>query len=226
MPRSRLLCLATALTALTLGCAQAGPAKPTIPPNPRNLAPATIDPELDAVRGCWIQKTEPNGRATLLLRLLPDREHKDWLSGQLQHADGDDPDRRLQLWFSRDGRTALMATKPLTDPAPAPATAPSAERQMPKAKAFKPGADAMASLVHNPSGRIELIREPNTTTPPKGAEPGTRVVEFRQQGGSKRLRVEVSAEWLKLSVGTLSLPSNGTKQSEAVLFDGGRDGCD
>lgn len=192
--------------------------------------PATATPaDIDAVRGCWIQKVEPDGRATLLLRLLPDRERQDWLTGQLQRADGDDPDRRLRLMFARDGQSAALASRPITEPASAAAASP--VKTLRSTKARKPTADMMATLVHNPSGQIEFKREPDNATasnaiPSKGAAPGTRVIEFSERGGGKRLRVEVSAEWLKLSVGAPGLPAKGVKRADTVLFDGGRDGCD
>lgn len=187
-------------------------------------APGPARDDIDLIRGCWIQKVEPDGRATLLLRLLPDRERKDWLTGQLQRADGDDPDRRLRLMFARDGLTATLATTPLSEPGTIHATPP--VRQLPQTKARKPTADAMASLVHNPQARVDFSRLAVTAPLPKNAEPDARAFDYREPTGGKRLRVEVSAERLKLSVGTVGLRPKGVPANESVLFDGRRDGCD
>lgn len=198
-------------------------ATPPTPPTPPMPPAATAD--IDAVRGCWIQKVEPNGRATLLLRLLPDRERSDWLTGQLQRADGDDPDKRLRLMFSRDGQHAAMATAPIVS-APATAHADAPVKTLRSAKARKPNPDAMPTLIANPSGQIEYVRSAASTPPAKGAIAGTRVIEYLERGGGKRLRVEVSAEHLKLSVSAAGLRPQAAKAQQAVLFDGGRDGCD
>ncbi|KRB07219.1 hypothetical protein [Lysobacter sp. Root690] len=193
------------------------------PPTPPTPPAATAD--IDAVRGCWIQKVEPNGRATLLLRLLPDRERSDWLTGQLQRADGDDPDKRLRLMFSRDGQHAAMATAPIVS-APATAHADAPVKTLRSAKARKSNPDAMPTLIANPSGQIEYVRSAASAPPAKNAVAGTRVIEYLERGGGKRLRVEVSAEHLKLSVSAAGLRPQAAKAQQAVLFDGGRDGCD
>jgi hypothetical protein len=199
----------------------------TPPPTPRTppAAPVNAAADIDAVRGCWIQKVEPDGRATLLLRLLPDRERSDWLIGQLQRADGDDPDKRLRLMFSRDGQHAAMATAPIVS-APTTAHADSPIKTLRSAKARKPNADAMPSLIANPTGQVEYVRSATTAWPAKNAAAGTRVIEYLERGGGKRLRVEVSAEQLKLSVSAAGLRPHNAKAAQAVLFDGGRDGCD
>lgn len=193
------------------------------PPTPPTPPAATAD--IDAVRGCWIQKVEPNGRATLLLRLLPDRERSNWLTGQLQRADGDDPDKRLRLMFSRDGQHAAMATAPIVS-APTTAHADAPVKTLRSAKARKPNADAMPTLIANPSGQIEYVRSAVSAPPAKNAAAGTQVIEYLERGGGKRLRVEVSAEHLKLSVSAAGLRPQAAKAQQAVLFDGGRDGCD
>lgn len=225
MPRS-LIAFTLGASLLALGCSHADAAKR---PTPSASPPSQATPdEIDRVRGCWIQKVEPNGRATLLLRLLPDREHPQWLSGQLQRADGDDPDRRVQLWFARDGRTALLASRPIADPTPAPASKPAPMRQLPHTKAIKPNADAMASLIANPQARIEYERVPAAASPAPDASADTRILDYRERGASKHLRIEVSPEHLKLSiVGAALSHKPGTPNAAAVvLFDGGRDGCD
>jgi hypothetical protein len=224
MPRS-LLTSAICASLLAIGCSHADAAKHPTPPPAAASAQQTPSDEIDRVRGCWIQKVEPNGRATLLLRLLPDRERKDWLTGQLQRADGDDPDRRLRLMFSRDGQHAAMATAPIVS-APGTGHATPPVKAMPSAKARKPNADAMASLVVNPSAQVEYLRSPTTAPAATDAAAGTQVIEYQERGGGNRLRVEVSAEHLKLSVGAAGLRRPGAKTPEAVLFDGGRDGCD
>lgn len=222
MPRS-LIAFTLGASLLALGCSHAEAAKrPASPPSP--AAPADID----AVRGCWIQKVDPNGRATLLLRLLPDRERSDWLTGQLQRADGDDPDKRLRLMFSRDGQHAAMATAPILSAPSATATAQadSPVKTLRSAKARKPNADAMPTLIANPTAQVEYVRSATTAAPARNAAPGTRVIEYLERGGGKRLRVEVSAEQLKLSVSAAGLRPQAAKAQQAVLFDGGRDGCD
>ncbi|MEH6422161.1 hypothetical protein, partial [Pseudomonas sp. CGJS7] len=182
-------------------------AEPDADANPHGAA--GIDQTLDRVRGCWIQKTEPNGRATMLLRLLPDREHPQWLSGQLQHADGDDPDRRLRVWLARDGRSALLASHAIDDPtAPAP----------------KAGMSSTKSLVLKPQPRVEFERTPAPTGAPSGAPADTVNLDYRERGAGKRLRIEVSEEHLKLI--TAGGPPKLATTRPVVLFDGRRDGCD
>lgn len=200
---------------------------PTAPPTPP-AAPVNAATDIDAVRGCWIQKTEPDGRATLLLRLLPDRERSDWLTGQLQRADGDDPDKRLRLMFSRDGRHAAMATAPISSMPSAPTTAQADApvKTLRSAKARKPDAQAMPTLIANPTAQVEYLRSATAATPSKNAAAGTRVIEYLERSGGKRLRVEVSAEHLRLSVSAAGLRPQAAKAQQAVLFDGGRDGCD
>lgn len=195
--------------------------------------PAAAPADIDAVRGCWIQKVEPAGRATLLLRLLPDRERADWLTGQLQRADGDDPDRRLHVMFSRDGRSAALASGPIAPAAnraegeSGPAEAGAAPvKTLRSGQARKPPADLLPGLVHNPGGQVEFVREAGTAAPSRNAASGTRVIDFRERGGGKRLRVEVSPEWLRLSVGGAELRTKAPRTASAVLFEGGRDGCD
>ena len=203
--------------------AAATPPPPTPPMPP--AAPINATADIDAVRGCWIQKVEPNGRASLLLRLLPDRERSDWLTGQLQRADGDDPDKRLRLMFSRDGQHAAMATAPIVS-APTTAHADAPVKTLRSAQARKPDADAMPTLIANPTAQVEYLRSATTAPPAKNAAAGTRVIEYLERGGGKRLRVEVSAEHLKLSVSAAGLRPQAAKAQQAVLFDGGRDGCD
>lgn len=72
---------------------------------PRDAAPA---PDIDFVRGCWVEKTEPGGPITAFLRLLPDRDAGQTLAGPIQdvqhHAGDAAMKTRATLAFTRDGK--------------------------------------------------------------------------------------------------------------------------
>ncbi|MGO1001914.1 hypothetical protein [Lysobacter sp. CA196] len=193
--------IALAALGLLAASAQASPAQTDYPD------------DIDKVRGCWIQRVEPDGPATLFLRLLPEPERKDWLVGALQRADGDDPDRRLRLQFARSGLSAVLGPNtPSGDAAtPGPKPAP--------LKTLRP---ARSGLVHLPKTQMDYWRTPGLSPPPTGAPAQTSVIVYHHDQTS--LRVEVSPEHLKLSIG--GLHPHTAKIPEKVLFDGRRDGCD
>jgi len=170
-------------------------------------APPAASPaaDLDRVRGCWIQRVEPDGKATRLLRLLPDHERPGWLSGQIQRADGDDPDRRLQLEFSRDGERAS-----LTRSAPAP----------------EASASAPQSLVRQTRTRIDFVRALASGQAAADAASGATTLEYRASAGAQRLRVDVEDERLRLSIDGLGPARPRRPPIAQTLFDGARDGCD
>ncbi len=133
-----------------------GPAAALTPP----LPPYTLADDIERARGCWIERVEPDGRATRLLRLLPEHERRDRLSGQVQRADGDDPDRRPRLWFSRDGAQAWIGTTAprasAEPPAPAFVRIPGPSSQPPAARSGLSAFDYAA-----PDGRRRLRVEYN-----------------------------------------------------------------
>ena len=189
---SRSLAAVAALFALSSACAAAAPAAP----------PAA---DLDRVRGCWIQRIEPDGRATRLLRLLPDHDRPDWLGGQIQRADGDDPDRRLRLEFSRDGERASLT------------------RAAPAADA---GDAAPAGLLRQDRTRIDFVRVLGAGRAAADAASGASTLEYRASAGAQRLRIEVEDERLRLSIDGLGPLRPRRPPIAQTLFDGRRDGCD
>lgn len=227
MHRPLIACLAGALfaAAATLSAAAPQPPQPSGSPQPAAAAPAA-DPNFDHLRGCWIRREEPDGRATALLRLLPDREHPQWLSGQLSRPEGDDPDRRLHLWFSRDGRTAVLASQPLADPMRAPAGGKPETQIRPLAKTYPPGRTPGSSqaLVLMPQPRIEFARVPTVTAPAAGWPADALTADYvagAAATGTRRLRAQASQERL-----TLTLLAGSGQPDDLALFDGRRDGCD
>lgn len=68
-----------------------------------HATPAMAADDIDFVRGCWVSRATPGGPIDAFLRLLPDREIKDTLSGHAMSATGDPPVPRLDLSFARDG---------------------------------------------------------------------------------------------------------------------------
>lgn len=180
-------------------------------------APAEYPDDIDKVRGCWIQRVEPDGPATLFLRLLPEPERKDWLVGALQRADGDDPDRRLRLQFARSGLDAVLGPNTPSGDTAVPADAKPAPLKT--LKAIRP---ARSGLVHLPKTRMDYWRAPGLSPPPADAPEQTSVIVYNHD--QTFLRVEVSPEHLKLSIG--GLRPHTAKMPEKVLFDGRRDGCD
>lgn len=228
MNRPLIACLAGALLAASAPASAATPQSPPQSPSPQpqpNAAAPAADANFDHLRGCWIRREAPDGRATALLRLLPDREHPAWLSGQLSRPEGDDPERRLHLWFSRDGRTAVLASQPLADPLQAPpATAP-APQIRPLAKAYPPGRTpgSSQSLVLFPQPRVGFARVPTLTAPAADWPADSLNADYvagAAATGTRRLRVQASQERLALTL------VGGTGSGDAVLFDGRRDGCD
>lgn len=226
---------ATVLLAATFAGAFAGngfaDAAAPMPP-PAAPPPAASPPEraVDAARGCWIQRDAADGRASALLRLLPDRDHPEWLSGQLSRPEGDDPDRRVQLWLARDGRSAVLANRPLADPrAPAPAASAADEPQLrPLAPTHAPGRapGSAQTLVLFPQPRIEFARVPERPLAAGDWPADTLSAEFlagTTTGPSRRLRVQASEERLAL----ILVSARGTGAGrDTPLFDGRRDGCD
>ncbi|UZW58825.1 hypothetical protein [Lysobacter enzymogenes] len=234
MSRTSLL-RATALLAATFAGAfactgVAYAAAPTPPSAPPAAAASPPDRAVDAARGCWIQRDAPDGRASALLRLLPDRDHPEWLSGQLSRPEGDDPDRRVQLWLARDGRSAVLASRPLADPrVPAPAASTADEPQLrPLAPTHAPGRapGSTQTLVLFPQARIEFARVPERPLPAGDWPRDTLSAEFLAGAGtgpSRRLRVQASEERLAL----ILVSARGTGAGrDTPLFDGRRDGCD
>lgn len=224
MNRPRIACLAIALFAAG-AAASAAPAQPPQSPRPNADAPGA-DANFDHVRGCWIRREEPDGRATALLRLLPPPEHPGWLNGQISRPEGDDPDRRLQLWFARDGRTAVLASQPLADPTRAPAGGKPETQIRPLAKTYPPGRapGSSQSLVLMPQPRIEFVRVPTVTalTADWPADAfNADYVAGATTSGTRRLRVQASPERL-----TLTLLAGSGQARDLTLFDGRRDGCD
>ena len=91
----RLAVVAAALAAIT-GCAAAP-------------IPGPSSPDIDFVRGCWVQKTAPGGRIEAFFRLLPEGADGDkpGYSGEIQTVTaGELSDTRGGLHFSRDGSSA------------------------------------------------------------------------------------------------------------------------
>ncbi|QCW26051.1 hypothetical protein FE772_10605 [Lysobacter enzymogenes] len=196
-------------------------------PTPPSAAASPPDRAVDA-RGCWIQRDAPDGCASALLRLLPDRDHPEWLSVQLSRPEGDDPDRRVQLWLARDGRSAVLASRPLADPrAPAPAAADEPQLR-PLAPTHAPGRapGSTQTLVLFPQARIEFARVPERPVPAGDWPRDTLSAEFLAGAGtgpSRRLRVQASEERLAL----ILVSARGTGAGrDTPLFDGRRDGCD
>lgn len=66
-------------------------------------APVMAADDIDFVRGCWVSRATPGGPIDAFLRLLPDREIENALSGHAMSATGDPPVPRLDLMFARDG---------------------------------------------------------------------------------------------------------------------------
>ncbi|WP_064749012.1 hypothetical protein ABU614_16080 [Lysobacter firmicutimachus] len=192
MPYSRSVAAAAALLALSSIAGAAPPA----------ASPAA---DLDRVRGCWIQRVEPDGKATRWLRLLPDHERPGWLGGQIQRADGDDPDRRLQLAFSRDGERASLT------------------RATPAAHA---GGATPQGLVVQTHTRIDFVRALASGQAAADAASGATTLEYRASNGAQRLRVEVEDERLRLSIDGLGPLRPRRPPIAQTLFDGRRDGCD
>lgn len=218
MNRALTVCLVAALAA---GGAHAA----ATPPAPQPAA-ADYTAGFDHARGCWIRREEPDGQASALLRLLPSPEHPDWLTGQLTRLPSDDPDRRLHVWLSRDGRRAVLASQPLADPTRAPAGGPPAPQVRPLAKTYPPGRTpgSSQSLVLMPQPRIEFARVPTLTAPaadwPADAF-NADYVAGAAATGTRRLRVLASPERL-----TLTLLGGSGQARDLALFDGRRDGCD
>ncbi|MGJ7901303.1 hypothetical protein [Lysobacter sp. 1R34A] len=183
--------------------------------------------DIDKVRGCWIQRVGPDGPATLFLRLLPEPERKDWLVGALHRADGDDPDRRLRLQFARSGHDAVLGPNTPSDAAAtpdaetAPVHRPNAPRP-PQSGTAKSG-PAKSGQAQVPTTPMNFWRMAGPSLPPAGASEQTSVIFYRNHDQTF-LRVEVSPEHLKLSLGDFH--PRRTNRPESVLFDGRRDGCD
>ncbi|QWP75674.1 hypothetical protein J5226_18980 [Lysobacter sp. K5869] len=219
MSRTLTACLAAAALAASAAASAAAPQPPQATPA------ADYTAGFDHARGCWIRREEPDGHATALLRLLPSPEHPDWLNGQLTRLPSDDPDRRLHVWLSRDGRRAVLASQPLADPMKAPAAAEPAPQIRPLAKRYPPGRTpgSSQSLVLFPQPRVEFARLP-AATPATGDWPADALnadyVAGAPATGTRKLRVQASEDRL-----TLTLPGIGPGR-DAVLFDGRRDGCD
>lgn len=199
----------------------------TAAPPPSAAAAASVEAaRFDHLRGCWIRREEPDGRATAMLRLLPDHERPQWLAGQISRPEGDDPDRRLHLWFSRDGRTAVLASQALDDPMRAPAGGKPEPQIRPLAKAIPPGRTPGSSqpLVLMPQPRIEFVRVPTVTAPAADWPADSLNADYvagAAATGTRRLRVQASPERL-----TLTLLAGSGQKRDLALFDGRRDGCD
>ncbi|UZW58827.1 hypothetical protein [Lysobacter enzymogenes] len=186
---------------------------------------------VDLARGCWIRHApaRPDGRDTVLLRLLPDPERRDWLRGEIARV-GDDPDRRLQLWLARDGRRALLSAASVRDP-DAPAARVDAEPG-PIPMWTPPGAvhpvpdldqDGLARLLLGGDDRIAFGRSPRRLTAVGGAAGRSAEIDYRAEAGPPlRLRVNAAEERLSITVGGADI---GTGAPLAV-FAGVRDGCD
>lgn len=206
----RLVALAVAAFALSAGGLVAASAH-------ASPAPSEYPDDIDKVRGCWIQRVEPDGPATLFLRLLPEPERKDWLVGALQRADGDDPDRRLRLQFARSGQGAVLGPNTPSGDAPTPT-----DTQRAPLKTLKAIRPARSGLVHLLKTQMEYWRMAGLSPPPTGTPERTSVIFYHHD--KTFLRVEVSPEHLKLSIG--GTHPHTRKMPEQVLFDGRRDDCD
>ncbi|WP_394537518.1 hypothetical protein PRJ39_15375 [Lysobacter enzymogenes] len=219
-PRSA---VATCLLAAASACAAAD-----APPAAHATADAAA---VDLARGCWIRHApgRPDGRDTVLLRLLPDPERRDWLRGEIARV-GDDPDRRLQLWLARDGRRALLTAASVGDP-DAPASRLGAEPG-PVPMRTPPGAihpvpdldqDGVARLVLGGNDRVAFARTPRALVAVDGGAGRSAEIDYRAEAGAPlRLRVAAAEERLRVSV---SGADTGTGAPLAV-FGGVRDGCD
>jgi len=230
MLRPLIACCALAALAGSATAATPPPASSAPQPQAASPAPAPDDAasaaRFDHLRGCWIRREEPDGRATALLRLLPPPEHPGWLNGQISRPEGDDPDRRLHLWFSRDGRTAVLASQPLADPARAPAGGKPETQIRPLAKRYPPGRTpgSSQSLVLMPQPRIEFVRVPTVTAPDADWPADALNADYvagAAASGTRRLRAQASQERL-----TLTLLAGSGQPRDLTLFDGRRDGCD
>ncbi len=67
--------------------------------------PAAVRHDIAFMRGCWVEKIEPGGTITAFLRLLPDREGAETLTGILDYIDPDMGDG-----VSDDGRDDMIYT--------------------------------------------------------------------------------------------------------------------
>lgn len=226
MPRPMLACVVAAAFVVGANAAAAQTATGGAPPASPALPASSENDRFDHLRGCWIRREEPDGRATALLRLLPDHDRPQWLNGQISRAEGGDADRRVHLWFSRDGRTAVLATQALDDPMRAPPGGKPETRILPLAKTYPPGRTpgSTQSLLSMPQPRIEFVRVPTVTAPAADWPADTLSADYvagAAATGTRRLRVQASQERL-----TLTLLAGGGQPADLVLFDGRRDGCD
>ncbi|MEI2429477.1 hypothetical protein V2J17_04430 [Lysobacter yananisis] len=186
---------------------------------------------VDLARGCWIRHApaRPDGRDTVLLRLLPDPERRDWLRGEIARV-GDDPDRRLQLWLARDGRRALLSAASVRDPDAPAARVGAAPGPVPMRT--PPGAihpvpdldpDGLARLLLGGDDRVAFGRSPRRLTAVGGTAGRSAAIDYRAEAGPPlRLRVNAAEERLSITVGGAD---TGTGAPLAV-FAGVRDGCD
>lgn len=199
---------------------------------PPMAAPQTADAAaVDLARGCWIRHApgRPDGRDTLLLRLLPDPERPDWLRGEIARV-GDDPDRRLQLWLARDGRRALLTAASVRDP-DAPATRLGAAPG-PVPMRTPPGAihpvpdldqDGLTRLLLGGSDRVAFGRSPRRLTRVGGAVGRSAEIDYSAEAGPPlRLRVNAAEERLSIAVSGADTGTGGP----LAVFGGVRDGCD
>lgn len=226
MPRPIFACLVAAALACGATAAAAQTPADAVPPASSETPASPESERFDHLRGCWIRREEPDGRATAMLRLLPDHERPQWLAGQISRPEGDDPDRRLHLWFSRDGRTAVLASQALDDPMRAPAGGKPEPQIRPLAKTHPPGRTpgSTQSLVLMPQPRIEFVRVPTVTAPAADWPADALSADYVAGAvatGTRRLRVQASQERL-----TLTLLAGSGQKRDLALFDGRRDGCD
>jgi hypothetical protein len=91
MQIARILCAALA-GALLAGCA--------------NTAASPLKPNVDFVRGCWLERNPRDGRIDAFLRLLPDGPDGANYVGELEYTRGIKPGPKFRITIARDGTRA------------------------------------------------------------------------------------------------------------------------
>ncbi|QCW26049.1 hypothetical protein FE772_10595 [Lysobacter enzymogenes] len=184
---------------------------------------------VDLARGCWIRHApaRPDGRDTVLLRLLPDPERRDWLRGEIAGRRRSRPPPATVAGARRPPR--LLSAASVRDPdAPAagrrragPGADAHAARRDPSRAGSRP--DGLARLLLGGDDRVAFGRSPRRLTAVGGTAGRSAEIDYRAEAGPPlRLRVNAAEERLSVTVGGADI---GTGAPLAV-FAGVRDGCD